>query len=530
MLAQSDNYQIMIQTQGDTKGVAETEKALKSLGGQTDSNHQSFLKLAGAVAAGEAAFAAIKNVSSDVISFFKSSLDATTNLTKETLSLQRTFGLTAEQGSGLIAVFDRFGLTSEDATKSLGIFEAHMLKAKDATKGHGGEIERLGINVEGANGNLRNMNDVLLEVADKFKNDIPITERAAEAKLLFGRAGMDLIPVLIQGREGIQALTEHAQKMGIILSQDNVDAVRKNMIAQKDMNEAITGVKLTIGNALMPIITAHIQQLLDWVDKHGGVQKIMQEKVIPTLKDVAKHIEDFITSTMHVVEWIGKHKKAVEDILITLGIFFAMFEAVKIATMVSTFATGMGSMVTAIGGVATKMVAMSAAVTAPMIMGGIAVAGALADIYLVAKAVDAVKGAIQAMKDEAHAADALAKSQLDAAQKINDAVNSGKTSMQQAIKLQQGLGLPQTFYKQGSGANTVYTGGYASGGFTGRGGIDEIAGVVHKGEFVVPQSQVDQSTGLPKTQGVTINQTNHVYNDVDFELANRNLGWRLQNA
>ena len=40
-------------------------------------------------------------------------------------------------------------------------------------------------------------------------------------------------------------------------------------------------------------------------------------------------------------------------------------------------------------------------------------------------------------------------------------------------------------------------GNYASGGFTGRGGKYEEAGVVHKGEYVVPQEGVDQSTGLP---------------------------------
>lgn len=38
---------------------------------------------------------------------------------------------------------------------------------------------------------------------------------------------------------------------------------------------------------------------------------------------------------------------------------------------------------------------------------------------------------------------------------------------------------------------------YDVGGFTGRGGRHEAAGIVHKGEFVLPQSMVNQSTGLP---------------------------------
>lgn len=45
--------------------------------------------------------------------------------------------------------------------------------------------------------------------------------------------------------------------------------------------------------------------------------------------------------------------------------------------------------------------------------------------------------------------------------------------------------------------------GWATGGYTGRGAVDEIAGVVHKGEYVLPQEMVDQNTGTPKSMGNT---------------------------
>src|SRR5690606_6028281 len=40
-------------------------------------------------------------------------------------------------------------------------------------------------------------------------------------------------------------------------------------------------------------------------------------------------------------------------------------------------------------------------------------------------------------------------------------------------------------------------GSYDVGGYTGRGGKYEPAGVVHRGEYVVPKHQVNQATGLP---------------------------------
>lgn len=39
--------------------------------------------------------------------------------------------------------------------------------------------------------------------------------------------------------------------------------------------------------------------------------------------------------------------------------------------------------------------------------------------------------------------------------------------------------------------------GFSHGGYTGAGGKDEVAGLVHKGEYVFSQDQVDQNTGLP---------------------------------
>lgn len=56
--------------------------------------------------------------------------------------------------------------------------------------------------------------------------------------------------------------------------------------------------------------------------------------------------------------------------------------------------------------------------------------------------------------------------------------------------------------------------GFSSGGYTGAGAVNEPAGIVHKGEYVIPKSQVDQKTGLPKMSGGT-----NFYGDFYFEDA-----------
>lgn len=70
--------------------------------------------------------------------------------------------------------------------------------------------------------------------------------------------------------------------------------------------------------------------------------------------------------------------------------------------------------------------------------------------------------------------------------------------------LTKGVETTYNYYK-GIFNNVRQALGFAEGGYTGRGGKNEVAGVVHKGEYVLPQDMVDQTTGTPKALGSTYN-------------------------
>lgn len=73
--------------------------------------------------------------------------------------------------------------------------------------------------------------------------------------------------------------------------------------------------------------------------------------------------------------------------------------------------------------------------------------------------------------------------------------------------------------------------GFATGGYTGYGGDNEIAGVVHKGEYVLQKEMVNQQTGTPKSQaGVTFNQYNTINSPIDLDAAMARAGMELSRA
>jgi TP901 family phage tail tape measure protein len=262
----SDTRELKVVIKGDTSGFS---NAMKEVSTNTEKSGTSLTKLSSAVALGQAGLQVIEGITQKLIGSFSSFATVTEELGSQTLKLQRSFGLTSEQASGMIAVFERFGLSADDASKSLGIFQKNMIDVRDSASGGKKVFSDLGIQVQDSNGHLRNMSDVLLDVADKFKNDIPVTERAARAKDLFGKSGQALIPVLLQGKQGIIELEKHAQSMGLVLSQNNVEAIRKHMVAQKNLKEAVKGLQVQIGLGLMPILAAFGTSVSDLVAHHG---------------------------------------------------------------------------------------------------------------------------------------------------------------------------------------------------------------------------------------------------------------------
>lgn len=66
-------------------------------------------------------------------------------------------------------------------------------------------------------------------------------------------------------------------------------------------------------------------------------------------------------------------------------------------------------------------------------------------------------------------------------------------------------GMQRRFSTVGDVIKTLVNPGFATGGYTGAGNPNEVAGVVHKGEYVLPQDMVDQTTGTPKALGSTYN-------------------------
>ena len=99
------------------------------------------------------------------------------------------------------------------------------------------------------------MNTLLLESADKFSALTNDTQAAALAQDIFGKAGVDLLPLLKSGRAGIAALTAEAAELGITFTQVAADDSAAFEDATNRLGRSFEGLTKTIGVELLPDVT-----------------------------------------------------------------------------------------------------------------------------------------------------------------------------------------------------------------------------------------------------------------------------------
>jgi hypothetical protein len=132
----------------------------------------------------------------------------------------------------------------------------HLVSNDDAAKS-------LGIRYRDSNGKMLPTIDIINKLADRYKTLPSKIDQNAFAMTAFGRAGKNMAPLLALGSEGIKELGLSAEELGMIMSGQDLKAVKDYGFAQKDLKEAVEGVKVTIGRDLLPILASSATALND---------------------------------------------------------------------------------------------------------------------------------------------------------------------------------------------------------------------------------------------------------------------------
>lgn len=166
------------------------------------------------------------------------------------------------------------GVETEKLSASLVKFDRMVAEAAGGNKTYMQTFEDLGIKIKDSAGNLRQPNEIFEDVADIFHNTEDGIGKTALAVELFGKSGADLIPMLNDGKAGLKAFYAEAERLGLALSNEMIakgDAFSDQL---ENIGEQVKGVKLQLGAALIPALSAAAEKISKVIDK---ITKWVQE-------------------------------------------------------------------------------------------------------------------------------------------------------------------------------------------------------------------------------------------------------------
>ena len=232
-----------------TASINGLEKSLTSLDRKADGLNSSFGKLKGGAGAMSGALGALVPAVAigGLAPLAKGAIDAGDHL--DELS-QRT-GVSVENLSRFGAAADDSGSSVDEVAKAMGKLAKGVVdpasKASEA-------LRSIGVSATDASGKVRPLDQIMLDVADKFQKMEDPAKKAALAQDIFGKSGINLIPMLSEGRDALSKYTatfDAASAAAAGKFNDSLNQIAR--VIAGPFNQAVT--------AMLPLITQIAQGL-----------------------------------------------------------------------------------------------------------------------------------------------------------------------------------------------------------------------------------------------------------------------------
>ncbi|MFA6015897.1 MAG: hypothetical protein WC742_12605 [Gallionellaceae bacterium] len=186
-------------------------------------------------------------------SVFKEAIAQTVKLNEESIKLGRALNISAGDASIL-----REALTAGNTSQEEFVAAAKGL-SKELINNESG-LQAMGLATRDASGNLRPLNDLVLDGIGVLNNYRAGTDRVIAGQAMFGK-GFEMTSNLAEmNKQAVADVAQQMRDLGLVVSEENVAAYKAFDDAGDSASLTLLAVKTTIGNALMPVLT----KLAEW--------------------------------------------------------------------------------------------------------------------------------------------------------------------------------------------------------------------------------------------------------------------------
>lgn len=218
---------------------------------------------------------------------------------------------------------DLIDVSLEDMTGAISKLRKNMT-------GHADTWKQLGVSVTNADGSMRNANEVFYDTLAALSQIDNETERDQLAMDLFGKSADSLAGIIDDGGEALKSYGQEAENLGLILSQDTLDALNET-------NDTLDKTKAQLAGAFGQLGATVAQNLAPLVTKLAdGIGKITAKlkKLTPEQTETILKITAAVAALAPLTKGIGKVITTIGTVTKTIGKVTGALSALDPTTLI----------------------------------------------------------------------------------------------------------------------------------------------------------------------------------------------------
>lgn len=177
---------------------------------------------------------------------------------------------------------------------------AKLAKSRDmAAQGSKEQLDifrALGVEFQRADGTLRNTDEVLADIADRFQALPDGSTKTAAAMALLGRSGAQLIPLLNGGSQGLSDMGDELERLGGVVTPEAAKQSEQFNDNITRLKTAVDSLWIGLAKELLPDLIKFTEEMVDSAKKGDGLAE--------TVRDVAEGIRAMGTAAQFAVDLV----------------------------------------------------------------------------------------------------------------------------------------------------------------------------------------------------------------------------------
>ena len=248
-------------------------------------------------------------------------------------------GLTVEAFQKLAFAAGQSAVSQEELGGAMARLGRHLYEARMGSEEAQKAFMQAGFSAEQVRG-FHNAGDAMAALADQFKGIQDPIQKQALAMQLLGRGSVNMVGFLSQGSAAIKGLGNEAEKLGIILSDHQVEALVETEHALNKLWGVFKAFGATVAVEIAPIIKSLVKNFLEFYEAN---HKVIEQNVREWARDLAYalgFIHGLVQGLVEVfLSFSESHQKLIRRVFefalalgILVGVIFTLQKAIGIIT------------------------------------------------------------------------------------------------------------------------------------------------------------------------------------------------------